>query len=103
MIPEHKIKKYEMELERHKNGGFYLPPQAFVKLTKKSEEIIIKFAKFISEKRIKLELCSQWEYGFLFSLFKQTENNFKLTKKQHQKLQDIINRCQDNRMEASRS
>lgn len=97
-MSNYKIKEFEAELSRLKNGSFPLPLEAFdhcLELSLKSKKILMNFAKFLSEKRIKLELCSQWEYGFLFSLFKQQENNFKLTKKQHQKLQDIINRCQE--------
>lgn len=97
-VSTHKIKELEAEFERIENGGFPIPYEAFdniPELTLKSKKIIMKFANFLSEKRIKLEHCSQWEYGFLFSLFKHKENNFKLTKKQRQKLQDIINRCQE--------
>lgn len=88
-----RIKELEQELSRLKNGGFSIPYSQFKEIphqTETTKRIIMRFARYLSEKRILLEICSQSEYALLFSVFKQKENQSKYTKRQKERLKDII-------------
>lgn len=94
------IKRLEEEYSRLENNGFPLPleelDKIYPELTEKSKQILVRFSGWLGEHKIILEICSEYEFSFLFGLFKYLNiQGNRITVKQRKRLDDIIKRCLD--------
>ncbi|HEY0089341.1 MAG TPA: hypothetical protein VGB37_10885 [Candidatus Lokiarchaeia archaeon] len=90
-----KIKLLEEEYKSiEANAGFPIPTEDIdlANLSERTKRIILRFAKWLSDERIKVEVCSYWESGKLLETFRKIEEHFKIKPKEKERIKEIINR-----------
>ena len=90
-----KIKLLEEEFKSiEANEGFPILPEEIdlANLSERTKRIILRFAKWLSNERIKIEMCSYWESGKLFETFRKIDERFKIKPKEKERIREIITR-----------